>query len=197
MAVKNLQNPNSPVDGHPDSDTRMISDEEENSWADELSQSYGSQEEEDYYDEESPSPLPGKVASARVDEGEDEQEDETKPGQRIVINVYCTEYDVVKKVARKECNFKIREYAEDYDGAILKGESGQKLSKNWDISWHDLSIAPDFLSKMHTHQKVNHYPGMYVVTRKHHLARNLMRMRREFPLEYDFFPPTWVVPGEV
>ena len=23
-----------------------------------------------------------------------------------------------------------------------------------------------------------------------------MRMKREFPLEYDFFPPTWIMPGE-
>ena len=36
-----------------------------------------------------------------------------------------------------------------------------------------------------------------MVTRKHHLARNLMRMRREFPLEYDFFPTTWIIPGEI
>lgn len=117
--------------------------------------------------------------------------------KRIIINCFCTEYDIVKKVARKECYYKLREYEEDYDGAVIKGESGQKLSKHWDISWHDLSIAPDFLSKMYSYQKVNHYPGMYVVTRKHHLARNLMRMRRTFPLEYDFFPPTWVVPGEI
>ena len=37
---------------------------------------------------------------------------------------------------------------------------------------------------------------MYAVTRKNHLARNLMRMKRAFPDEYDFTPPTWVLPGD-
>ena len=37
---------------------------------------------------------------------------------------------------------------------------------------------------------------MYAVTRKNHLARNLMRMKRAFPDEYDFTPLTWVLPGD-
>lgn len=37
------------------------------------------------------------------------------------MNVYCTEYDVIKKVARKCIGFKLRNYAEDHDGAIRKG----------------------------------------------------------------------------
>lgn len=44
--------------------------------------------------------------------------------KRIIINCACTEYDIVKKVARKECYFKIREYEEDFDGAVINGESG-------------------------------------------------------------------------
>ena len=112
------------------------------------------------------------------------------------MNVYCTEYDVIKKVGRKVLNWKLKEYKEDHDGAIRRGQHNQKLCKDWDISWHDLSITADFLSKLSPYQKVNHYPGMYVVTRKNHLARNLMRMKRAFPEEYNFFPPTWVLPGD-
>jgi len=37
---------------------------------------------------------------------------------------------------------------------------------------------------------------MYVVTRKNFLARNLMKMKREFPQEYKFFPKTWLIPQE-
>jgi len=29
------------------------------------------------------------------------------------MNVYCTEYDVVKKAAKNMCGFRLREYAED------------------------------------------------------------------------------------
>ena len=104
------------------------------------------------------------------------------------MNVYCTEYDVIKKVARKCLGFKLRNYMEDHDGAIRRGQHNQKLVKEWDVSWHDLSITPDFLAKLNPYQKVNHYPGMYSITRKNHLARNLMRMKRAFPGEFNFFP---------
>ena len=36
----------------------------------------------------------------------------------MVMNVYCTEYDVVQKVARKMLGFKLREYKEDHEGSI-------------------------------------------------------------------------------
>ena len=37
---------------------------------------------------------------------------------------------------------------------------------------------------------------MYQLCRKHHLARNLMRMKRAYPKEFNFFPQTWVLPGD-
>ena len=63
-----------------------------------------------------------------------------------MVNVYCTEYEVVKKAARKVNRFKIIEIIENPDGGVQK--RGGKLSSVWDISWHDLAITPDFLSKM-------------------------------------------------
>ena len=38
---------------------------------------------------------------------------------------------------------------------------------------------------------------MYLITRKTFLARNLKRLQKLFPLEYDFFPRTWVLPNEM
>lgn len=40
------------------------------------------------------------------------------------------------------------------------------------------------------------YPGIQQLTKKNFLARNLMRMQKQFPFEYDFFPKTWVLPYE-
>jgi hypothetical protein len=37
------------------------------------------------------------------------------------MNVACTEYEVIKKVGRKICNFRLKEFEEDHDGAITKG----------------------------------------------------------------------------
>ena len=64
------------------------------------------------------------------------------------MNAAQTEYEVVRKVGRKVCNFRLRDFAEDENGAIKGGQGGQKLSTVWDFSWHDLSITPDYLSKM-------------------------------------------------
>ena len=40
------------------------------------------------------------------------------------------------------------------------------------------------------------YPGIKCITKKHNLAKNLMRMHKYFPEEYDFFPKTWVLPSD-
>ena len=37
---------------------------------------------------------------------------------------------------------------------------------------------------------------MYSLARKNNLARNLMKMRKEYPADYNFFPPTWILPAE-
>lgn len=47
---------------------------------------------------------------------------------------------------------------------------------------------------MEHHQKINHFPGMYNLSRKNMLAKNLMRMRKKTPDDYQFFPPTWNLP---
>jgi tubulin polyglutamylase TTLL6/13 len=104
------------------------------------------------------------------------------------MNVGNTIYDVIKKVAKKQLGFRLKEQEEDQDGRVIRGEGGQKLSPTWDICWHDAGVTADYFSKMLPYQKINHYPGMYVVTRKNHLARNLMRMKKAFPQEYNFFP---------
>ena len=104
--------------------------------------------------------------------------DESKPKKyrRNIMNVACTEYDVIPRVAKKFLNFRIKEFKEDHEGGVKRGKGNQKLKDEWDVTWHDLGITADFLSKMQPFQKVNQYPGMYVITRKNYLARNLMKM---------------------
>ena len=66
-----------------------INDDEANSWEDSVSESEGSViGDVEYYDEE-----------------KDENDD---PTARMVMKVNCTEYDVIRKLARKEQNFKLR-----------------------------------------------------------------------------------------
>jgi tubulin polyglutamylase TTLL6/13 len=104
-----------------------------------------------------------------------------KKPAKIVFNLGYTVYDVIGKVAKKCLDMRLKEIEEDHEGRVIKGEGNQKLSPCWDISWHDGGVTADFLAKMLPYQKINHYPGMYCVTRKNHLARNLMRMKKAFP----------------
>jgi len=67
---------------------------------------------------------------------------------------------------------------------------------DWDVCWTDNAVQPETLTKMELHQKINHFPGMYNLARKNLLGRGLMRMRKKFPGEYDFFPMTWMLPVE-
>lgn len=50
---------------------------------------------------------------------------------------------------------------------------------------------------MKPHQRVNHYPGMYCLAHKNHLSRNLRRMQKHFPKEFEYAPRTWILPYEM
>jgi tubulin polyglutamylase TTLL6/13 len=64
-------------------------------------------------------------------------------------------------------------------------EMGWKMqyndNKNWDLKWNDCAITSDFLAKMASHQKINHFPGMNTLHRKNNLAKNLYRMYDDDP----------------
>lgn len=46
-----------------------------------------------------------------------------KRARKPIMNVYCTDYDVVKKAAKQFCGFRIKEYKEDHEGGIIKGQT--------------------------------------------------------------------------
>ena len=104
----------------------------------------------------------------------------TSPG-KIVLNVSDTKYAVVKYVGKKMFGWKLSYKHEDME---------------WDVMWTDNAVDPERLTKMRPYQKINHFPGMYSLARKNHLARNLMKLRRVHPAQYNFFPKTWLVPAE-
>jgi tubulin polyglutamylase TTLL6/13 len=66
----------------------------------------------------------------------------------------------------------------------------------WDLYWCDNGVAVDRLYKMKPYQRINHFPGMFALARKDHLARNLNKMFKRFPEEYKFYPQTWLLPAE-
>lgn len=67
---------------------------------------------------------------------------------------------------------------------------------NWDLCWTDNHVKTELFVKMGTHQKINHFPGMGILSRKNNLGTNLMHFRKRFPADYEFFPITWSLPQD-
>jgi tubulin polyglutamylase TTLL6/13 len=61
--------------------------------------------------------------------------------------------------------------------------------------WTDTFINVRDLFKLNDHQKISHYPAIEVLARKNLLGKNLMKMKKIFPQDYQYFPSTWSLPS--
>jgi tubulin polyglutamylase TTLL6/13 len=57
-------------------------------------------------------------------------------------------------------------------------------------------VVNETLQKLSSVQRINHFPAMSVISRKNTLALTLARMKEQFPLDYDFFPRTFLLPND-
>ena len=85
--------------------------------------------------------------------------------KKIIINISDTQYPIIEEVAEEL-------------GWIIQHNQG---FGDWDVWWTDREITPDTLFKMNLYQKINHYPGIYVLARKNLSDLNLMVMKEHFP----------------
>ena len=76
-------------------------------------------------------------------------------------------------------------------------EDGERNLQEWDLLWTDGSVLTDKLYRMKPYQRINHFPGMYALARKNHLAKNLKKMQVKHPEYYKFFPETWLLPTDL
>ena len=99
---------------------------------------------------------------------------------QLTINVLYTQYEILYDVSN-ECNLR----------------SSTDEEEDWDIWYIDNIATPVFLQKMKNYQRTNHFPGIYVMARKNLLAKNLLAMQKYYPKEFQFFPKTWLLPGDM
>ncbi|KAG6953629.1 hypothetical protein JG687_00012294, partial [Phytophthora cactorum] len=91
-------------------------------------------------------------------------------------------YEVVRRVARAR------------GWKLVTDDKPEGKPSVCNIHWIDVpDILPTFKTLLQ-YQKVNHFPGMANLACKSKLARNLERMKKLFPGEYDFVPRTWILP---
>ncbi|KAM8836403.1 tubulin polyglutamylase ttll6 isoform 1-T5 [Spinachia spinachia] len=101
-----------------------------------------------------------------------------KSKKRLWINLTNCKYESVRRAA---CLFGLTEATEGDD---------------WTLFWTDCSVSLDRVKDMKLYQKINHFPGMSEICRKDLLARNMNRMLKLFPRDYNIFPRTWCLPAD-
>ncbi|XP_038623086.1 neugrin isoform X2 [Tachyglossus aculeatus] len=96
----------------------------------------------------------------------------------LAINLTNCRYESVRRAARL-CGLQ---------------EVGEE--EEWTVYWTDCSVSLERVMYMKRFQKINHFPGMSEICRKDLLARNLNRMYKLYPAEYNIFPRTWCLPAD-
>ncbi|KAJ3295616.1 Tubulin polyglutamylase ttll6 [Rhizoclosmatium sp. JEL0117] len=96
--------------------------------------------------------------------------------KKVTINTTCCKYDIVRKCS------------------VTKGLRVVDDTEPWTLFWIDTGVSVQRVLEMQPYQKINHFPGMQEICRKNNLARNLGRLSRLLPKEYNFFPKTFVLP---
>ena len=94
----------------------------------------------------------------------------------IHINLKLTKYSIVKQITVETLRWK------------------PVLNDDWDITWSDCYISEDFIRKLFPYQRINHFPGSYLLCKKNFLASHLLKLQQMLPEDYDFFPKTWILP---
>ena len=83
---------------------------------------------------------------------------------------------------------------EDLKWRITRNEN---FNSEWDVYFAEYGVDSEMLSQMKPYQKINHFPAMYLIARKTYLGKNLKKLHKLFPEEYNFFPRTWILPLEI
>ncbi|XP_021023709.1 tubulin polyglutamylase TTLL13 isoform X3 [Mus caroli] len=123
--------------------------------------------------------IPKKILSATdTDDLEVGRRRRKRKRRPLAINLTNCKYESVRRAAQM-CGLK--EVGED---------------EEWTVYWTDCSVSLERVMDMKRFQKINHFPGMTEICRKDLLARNLNRMQKLYPTEYNIFPRTWCLPAD-
>ncbi|KAM3137328.1 hypothetical protein pb186bvf_010508 [Paramecium bursaria] len=95
--------------------------------------------------------------------------------RKILINLDQTKYKILDEVAQ-----------------ILQWK--EAIPSESHIIWKDTYITDEEYRRLMPFQKINHFPGSYLLGKKNELCRNLNKMKKQFPDDYDFYPKTWQLP---
>ncbi|CAG2193523.1 TTLL7 [Mytilus edulis] len=97
----------------------------------------------------------------------------------IIVNLSGTRYEVIRQMAEK-----------------LGFTPSKDDDPNGYLIWNDSFVSAERINELKPFQRINHFPGMGEITRKDCLARNMLKVSKEFPEEYSFMPKSWILPSD-
>jgi hypothetical protein len=67
---------------------------------------------------------------------------------------------------------------------------------DWNVLWASSSCKAYLYEGLNEHQRINHFPSSYEITRKDRLAHNIARMQDKFGKSgiFDIVPDTYILP---
>ena len=78
-----------------------------------------------------------------------------------------------------------------------KATDSEKKESKCNIFWVDVALIHERFKNVLPWQIVNHIPGMNNIARKNRMAQHLNKMHKLYPIEYSFYPRTWVLPQDM
>uniref|UniRef100_H2Y307 Tubulin polyglutamylase TTLL7-like n=2 Tax=Ciona intestinalis TaxID=7719 RepID=H2Y307_CIOIN len=100
----------------------------------------------------------------------------------ITANVTNCKYDLVRSSLEAVNIFILKEESISLQAAYL--------------FWFDSVVPMEKFQEMKAYQRINHFPSMGEICRKDYLARNMAKMHRARPTEFNFVPRSWILPSE-
>nr|KAF6399270.1 hypothetical protein HJG59_010157 [Molossus molossus] len=125
----------------------------------------------------------------------------TKIPKKVLAPADSEDLEVGRRKRRRKCralaiNLTNCRYESVRRAAELCGLKEVGEDEEWNVYWTDCSVSLERVMDMKRFQKINHFPGMTEICRKDLLARNLKRMQKLYPREYNIFPRTWCLPSD-
>ena len=112
---------------------------------------------------------------------------------KIILNSREIRYDIIKQIAKKTFGWRCTRMKPDKETGSM---ALTHAKANWDIIWLDSDFHIGRLTGLKPYQKINHFPGMTIISLKNNLAKYLKLMQKQMPSEFGFFPKTWIFPYE-
>jgi len=64
------------------------------------------------------------------------------------------------------------------------------------LIWDDTRVSVEGVSELRAFQRFNHFPAMSEISKKDSLARNILKICKVMPQDFDFVPKTWIMPTD-